>query len=306
MKLDDYKRAHLEKMRGRVPDGPPPDPPPSNLVELCKEFSAEVTRALHELLETKHLYQRVKVSYDNIHGVNKDAPMFRVIAELTWEPLGERSRLGWQDAEDIRELHFRVPHVKLYCATCDSLEVFNPVGEDSPMHGSAWRLRAVQLTEPRTVQAFAFSFLCQACKEVPETLLVRREGLSLILCGRSPIETVSVPPVVPKDFRKFYSGAVLAYQSGQALAGNFMLRTLIEQFARAVTAAASEDSKADEVLDGYMATLPPDFKNRFRSMKDLYGKLSADIHGAVGDPALFDDAQAAILKHFTARQLYEL
>ena len=84
-----------------------------------------------------------------------------------------------------------------------------------------------------------------------------------------------------------------------------MLRTLIEQFARAAS-GASPDAKADEVLEQYMVTLPNDFKGRFRSVKELYGTLSADIHGAIGSSTTFEDAASAIVDHFEARRLFKL
>lgn len=62
--MKDYLRTRLDKLNGRMTDGPPP----ANLVELCLEFSAEVTRALQELLATKHLDHRVKVKLENLNG----------------------------------------------------------------------------------------------------------------------------------------------------------------------------------------------------------------------------------------------
>lgn len=300
--MKDYLQARLDKLRGRIQDDPTPEPPP-NLVELCRDFSSEVTRVLRELLTTKHLYQRIKISLESLTGENRDAPEFLAIVELSWEPLHIGAH--WAPEEAIQELHFEVPHVKLYCGTCESIEAFNPVGDGSPVYGTMWRLRADALTDDVTTQTFAFPYLCQSCKRVPEVLLVRREGLTLTLCGRSPMEAVPVPADIPKPVRRFYSGAVVAYQSGQVLAGNFMLRTLIEQFARSVCHVQPE-ARADEVLDQYMATLPSDFKDRFRSMKELYGKLSADIHGGIGEAALFENSQRDIIEHFQARRLFKI
>lgn len=306
--VKEYVRARIDRLCGRLPDGPELPPPPSNVVELCHEFSREVSRALRELLESKHLYQRVKVSYENMTGANKDAAGFRAIAEFSWEP--RSSSWDPHDADDINELCFKVSHVKLYCGVCDSPEAFNPVGGDGAavivrQGRSPWRLQAEEITDRGVVQTFAFPFQCQACKGAPEVLLVRREGLQLILSGRSPMETVPVPSGIPKDVRRFFGGALLAHQSGQTLAGNFMLRTLIEQFARNATAASS-GMKADEVLELYLTKLPSDFKERFPSFKALYGELSSDIHGAVGDDGLFERVRQAIIKHFEARRLFEL
>jgi len=119
------------------------------------------------------------------------------------------------------------------------------------------------------------------------------------------MERLEVPSIIPKIVQSFYAGAVLAYQSGQHLPGNFMLRTLIEQWARG---AADQTSavQADRILDSYMASLPDDFRGRFPSLRTLYGELSADIHGAIGSEELFKRAQEEIIEHFSARKLFKL
>jgi len=156
----------------------------------------------------------------------------------------------------------------------------------------------------RQSKVFAFSFLCQSCKTVPEVLLIRREGFKLINSGRSPIEHVDVPPDIPNSMKRFYRGAVVAHQSGQTLAGIFLLRKLIEQWAR--SKAPLGQLPADAVLDAYMATLPENFKSQFKSFRELYGDLSVDIHAAKGDPDRFNEAHDNIVEHFKARRLSRL
>jgi hypothetical protein len=187
-----------------------------------------------------------------------------------------------------------VPDVKLFCTDCDRIEAFNAVSaEDFSGRGQD---RSPFTVGGQTVQVFVLSYQCQSCKSVPEVFLVRRHGLRLTNAGRAPIEHVTVPADISKVVKRFFSGAIVAHQSGQTLAGLFLLRTLIEQFARAAT--ASKATNADEVMEAYMATLPPDFKSRFSSMRDLYGELSEDLHSATGSPELFDSARNRITEHF--------
>jgi hypothetical protein len=153
------------------------------------------------------------------------------------------------------------------------------------------------------VQVFALSYRCQPCKGPPEVFLVRRHGMKLALAGRAPIEHTAVPGYIPKTVRHFYSGAVVAHQSGQTLAGLFLLRIVIEQFAYASTGVRN---RADDALEAYMAALPGDFKNRFTSLKSLYEKLSADIHAAAGSAELFKESAKAIAEHFDARRLFRI
>jgi len=96
----------------------------------------------------------------------------------------------------------------------------------------------------------------------------------------------------------------------QTLAGLFLLRVFIEQFWKTVPAVRElilKQSKAtgDEQGDAYQSTLPQDFKSRFPSLKEVYGKLSAAIHLADENAALFDDSCSKIEKHFEARRLFE-
>jgi hypothetical protein len=104
--------------------------------------------------------------------------------------------------------------------------------------------------------------------------------------------------------KRFYRGAVVAHQSGQTLAGIFLLRKLIEQWAR--SKAPLGQLPADAVLDAYMATLPENFKSQFKSFRELYGDLSVDIHAAKGDPDRFNEAHDNIVEHFKARRLSRL
>lgn len=88
------------------------------------------------------------------------------------------------------------------------------------------------------------------------------------------------------------------------MAGIFLLRTLIEQWARIRT--KGEERDADKVLQAYMATLPHDFRERFPSMPNVYGELSADLHTATGSAELFDKAVGEIDQHFDAPRLHRV
>jgi hypothetical protein len=161
-----------------------------------------------------------------------------------------------------------------------------------------------ELAEGGTQQAFLLAYQCQSCKRTPELFLIRRRGLKLTNEGRSPIERVDVPPFVPDSVQRFFGGAIVAYQSGQTLAAVFLLRTLVEQWAR--SASGSKKEQADQVMEDYMATLPDDFKNRFLSIRTLYGELSVDIHNATGSAELFERARTQITQHFEVRRMFGL
>jgi hypothetical protein len=185
--------------------------------------------------------------------------------------------------------------VKLFCEACDRIEPFN-------LFAAQDVLATDSSADEKAVQVFALQYQCQGCKGIPEVFLIRRDTVRLTLCGRAPMEHVDAPAVIPKPVKRFYVGAVVAQQSGQTLAGNFMLRTLIEQWARSAT---NRSDHADKVLDAYVETLPEDFRGRFPVLRETYGDLSADLHAATGAETTFEKARAEIVKHFDARRLFE-
>ena len=207
-------------------------------------------------------------------------------------------------AEESEWLSFDAPTLKIFCSNgCNRVEAFNPVGAVDCLPDG--RGNTFAFDDGKCAQVFSLAYLCQSCKKIPELFFVRRDGNRLTLVGRTPIEQVEMPNVIPKSMQRFYTGAIVAHQSGHTLAGVFMLRTLIEQWARCETKATSEDF-ADKVIDAYVAGLPEDFKRRFPALRDTYGHLSLDIHGAVGSEQAFEKSRSEIIEHFDARRLFNL
>jgi hypothetical protein len=283
------------------------------VIEIERRFQQQLAQGMKSLLELKHLYQSITIDFTNfiepaLQIIEKrfheeiQSKYSQALAER-WLPVanaGERPSSA--DTAGLIFLCFQPPDVKLFCQICDRREAFNLISTEDFL--SRGQLPLPMRRSGQTVQVFVLSFLCQSCKTIPEVFLIRREGFKLMLSGRSPIEYVDIPRDVPNPVKHFYRGAVVAHQSGQTLAGIFLLRTLIEQWAG--SKVPSDQLLADAVLDAYMSTLPENFKNQFKSFRELYGELSVDIHGARGDPALFNEARDKIVEHFEARRLFRL
>jgi hypothetical protein len=129
--------------------------------------------------------------------------------------------------------------------------------------------------------------------------------MKIIQSGRTPIEKVEIPKYIPKAQKKFFSDAIIAFNSGQVLAGKFLLRTFVEQYIRDFTGEKSSQN-IDEIFEKYSANLPDDFKQRFPSLSKLYAQLSVDIHCADSTEGSFIQAQKDISKHFEAKRLFEI
>jgi len=284
------------------------------LAKFRESFSGRVPYALKQLLETKHLYQSVIVDHKDIEDTfakqiddKRILDSFRFEAHkltvLPWHPVDPSPSFEKLFAREdpTSFVSFAVPHAKVFCTTCGRIEPFNCLSAfDVLTRGSG--TQKLFYSRQGLVQAFTLSFICQSCKTIPEIFLVRRVGHKITLSGRAPIEKVHAPKDIPIQVRDYYSDAIVAYQSGQTLAGLFMCRTLIEQWTRA---AGATQVLADQALDWYMSTLPGDFKSRFPSLRELYADISDALHAANASSELFVRSISAINEHFEARRLFK-
>lgn len=280
-------------------------------MHLKEELESYVAEQFKILIESKHLYQLMRIEAKHLldevltrvqtghHHVSSD---FARLVYGEWSANDSALDHLSLRQDSFTNIVFSMPDVKLFCSCCKRVEAFNSVSTEEFLRRAG---HSGPKLNQETVQVFVAAFLCQSCKSVPEVFVVRRVGSKLTICGRAPIETVDTPNSIPKVLRQYYSNSVVAHQSGQTLAGNFLLRTLIEQWAKRVV-AGTDSRQVDEVLDLYMETLPQDFKSRFPSLRALYGDLSSDIHSARGDPELFERARIVITEHFEARRLFKL
>ena len=269
--------------------------------------------ALKHLLEVKHLYQSEELDPSavaaTIAGGTPPAQVTEAIREallFPWRPSNPEAEAKAPVVEARvlgQSLKLHVPTIHVVCARCQSPQPFNLIrastlavssGADQPSG-----LRSVPI-----VQTFCFIYQCQLCKGTEDAFLVRREHLKLVLCGRSPIELVRVPPEIPKHVAGFWRDALVAYDSGRALAGLFFLRVLIEQFCYAFLRESTMN--ADEAVEAYMKTLDPAFSSKFPSLRAAYSDLSGAIHAARADEKLFETWLGGIREHFDARRVHKL
>lgn len=277
-------------------------------------LSDKVVAALRLSLESKHLYQGVVIDRNALQaeaaqlfadGVQSLDAVINEALDADWSPHDEISvqRPSYGGGELPPRIAFYLTAIKAACAECKAVTPFN-LRDVLDVYGKRDRgWRPIEVVQGQ--QEFVFAFECQSCCKAPDVFLVRRRGLRLTLCGRSPMELVLVPKFIPKSVQKYYSSAVVAFQSGQVLAALFLLRVLIEQFTIEAS-GAGPGLRADDILDRYTNLLPEDFKTRFPSLKAIYSSLSAAIHAANEATDLFEDSREKIEKHFDARRVFEI
>jgi len=284
-------------------------------------MSETVTEAVKDLVQTHHLYQNREVPFKDIFEKCNEGPLTgdesfkkRVrsdllqIAGLPWRPYLKTDAKPGKAASEAFALRFVVPNVKVYCDRCKGSEAFHPINATeistlSPDGAGVER-----------IQDWSFGYICQACSKTESAFLVRRSGsfwlgttaIRLQLTGRAPIEFIEVPKVIPKQESQFFSDALLARNCGQALAGLFMLRTVVEQHALRVIRKDPDAAKltGGDAVEAYMKTLPDDLKKSSPSMAELYSKLSEAIHAANADRTLFDDSLTNIERHFDGKRYF--
>lgn len=283
------------------------------LVDTYFSLIKKLTQTVRTLLECKHLYQSIEFDFKEewdefiekmkVSEPKSDPSYF--FAEISNYLKGdwETQQPNYSEIQYSMKpkLKLFVPTAKLYCSNCEGIEAYNLF--------SCYDVTKYSRDEPftvkdKTIQVFQISMLCQSCKLVPEVFLVRREGIKLTLSGRAPIETVVTPSVIPKQVSKYFRSAIVAHQSGERLAGIFYLRTFIEQWVK--ISINNIEIEASDAIDQYMTTLPLDFKSRFPSIKEMYSKLSIDIHTANTETILFDQIKDQLTEHFEARKIFKL
>lgn len=298
-------------------------------------FTQNVTAAFKELLSEKHLYQSVSVDtgyiaeeakkirameVSNISqrirgGTSRIVPACKHFQSdghnmysVLWIPKDQKAppptklEILLKALENQNTLNVYLPTINTFCHHCKGRWPFNPQNADGK-----WEQGQSNVSD----QWFLLTYECQNCKGEPVRYLVRRKKDKLTLCGREPIEHVEVPKVIPKDTSDWYRKSVIAVQSGQVLAGIFLLRVFVEQYWLNIekvkqAVEGNERPSGDEIGSAYKANLPEDFKKRFPTLCEVYSDLSSAIHTADEEFEIYEKANEQVVKHFDALKLFDL
>ena len=285
---------------------------------LIARISEAASLALKQLLEEKHLYQKVSIPADSIVKQVRETTLdARLIFDKAVDPIlsnfrftlsNAAMRMVDRDGTETTWPSLIISNVKICCSDCRSREAFCPIWyRDLANELAKPSLRGEPAPVPLSPnsQLLFLAYQCQACGGAPEGFMVRRRGWDLFYEGRSPIEFIEIPSFLPKEEREFFRDAVIAQNTGKTLAGLFYLRTFIEQFARRKTAAKGRLT-GDEIFDEYNKTLPEKQREQMPSLREWYDKLSEALHEAKSDDVLFEQARNEIERHFDFRRLFKI
>jgi len=286
-------------------------------IDLEAKARACIKDAFGRLLNEKHLYQSVEVDWRPVwEEAAKDsgpvlgakrpltdgekltvAEIVKNISSRAWrlESGPGRSIPGLDSAD--KSILLTWPLVFAFCNSCYQRHPFNP-----PVYATECGPALVFLGAPDH-QAFALPLQCQGCKTMIVVFMVTRQRSKLTLTGRSVIEQVEVPKYIPKAQEGHYSGAIIAHECGQTLAGLFFLRTLVEQHMRSAT--GSPTLRGDELGDAYNKILAPTLRDSAPSLKEQYAKLSDALHEARADAELFEQTSKQIEGHFEMKSAFD-
>jgi len=282
---------------------------------LVQRLNAEIAAQLAVLLQEKHLYQKVTIEAERTAAGVRD----EVLAH-EHEPFARRVKqaLSWvllsgQEEPDLGPFPQKSPmffpkNVKLFCSNCDRREAFSPVWHtDALYQAERSRLPPGQIFRPNvSLQFYVLLYRCESCTAVLDAILIRREGWTFSIEGRSPIEHLEMPACIPEPERKWFRDALIGINAGKTLAALFYLRTFIEQFARRKTGKLTDKATGDDIMTEYAGTIPMAQRDHMPSLREWYDKLSAKIHGADEDAELFETARAEIEQHFEIRRVFKM
>ena len=264
------EQARTQLSPGRPPSKPAPATPAS-LAAVRTEMAKRPWR-----LATRHMGDDPRMA--EIHRA----------ARIGSQPLGIA-------AEEIN-LGFYLPPIQLRCpGKCKGTTTFIALvsSKDSgfdrpyPREGTAGK-----------EQIFYPIYRCEMCRETLYSMLIRRTGLKLHLCGFTPRREPLVTKVVPEPLIPILHDAEQAVAEGDVYAGFYHLRTMVEHYLKGrLNIPITEQIRGDELVDKHHQTLSPELKSIFPPIKTSWERLSTWLHTRSGEADNFNKQRDAICKH---------
>ena len=216
------------------------------------------------------------------------------MARLGGQPLGTPA--------DEMNLTFYLPAVQLRCpGRCKGNGTFIPLvsssdsGFDSPYPRQG---------NTGTEQIFVPIYRCEMCRETIYTILVRRGGLRLHLCGFAPRREPSASKPAPEFLVPILSDADQAVAEGDTYAGFYHLRTMLEHYLKTrLGIAISQQIRRDELIAKHYKMLSPAVAGMLPSVTVAWERLSYWLHTRTGEAEDYQTQRDAICKHIEVLEI---
>lgn len=300
----------------------------NNLHSVMKDaVRDDVRRHLRALLETKHLYQSLKIEWSQLATEAKRLQdrgkevneYIQLGGERIWIPTEMQPYLKRYATKVSSSKWFLIPELQApgnHPTNSTDLDIIAPPAElfcrvckTTKTHNSG-SLTIETLCPPYPIgkiadQVFTCGYECQSCRTAPIVFQITRRGEKLTLTGSSEYPTVSIAREIPDEIAEYISEAMLAAGTGRTLAGLFFLRTALEQHMRHSTKLTGRQS-GDELATAYFKLLSDEFPKRDWILGRVYEELSSKLHMAEADEKQFEKSLNELVRFFSVLKLYPL
>jgi hypothetical protein len=216
------------------------------------------------------------------------------MARLGGQPLGTPG--------DEMNLRFYLPAVQLRCpGRCKGNGTFVALVSSSDSgFGSPYPRQGNTGTE----QIFVPVYRCEMCRETIYTILIRRTGLRLHLCGFAPRREQSASELVPETLVPILSDADQAVAEGDTYAAFYHLRTMLEHYLKTrLGIAISQQIRGDELIDKHYKSLAAGLAGGLPSVSVVWERLSHWLHTRTGEAEDYQPQRDAICKHIEVLEI---
>lgn len=221
-------------------------------------------------------------------GDNPTSSGIHRMARLGGQPLGTKTH--------EMNLTFYLPAVQLRCpGRCRGNGTFIPL-----VSSSESRFESPYPRQGNTgiEQIFVPIYRCEMCRETIYTILIRRGGLRLRLCGFAPRREPSASNPVPEPLVPIINDADQAVAEGDTYAGFYHLRTMLEHYLKTrLGIAISRQFRGDELIAKHYEMLLPTVADVLPSVRVAWERLSYWLHTRTGEAEDYQTQRDAICRH---------
>ena len=203
--------------------------------------------------------------------------------------------------EDLH-LRFYLSSVELMCPRCRRASLFMAHVASKESYASPFPRRGEKGLE----QVFKIIYRCEGCREMLYTVLIRREGIKLHLCGFAPRREPLPTKKVDAAFVGILSDAEQAIAEKDVFGAFYHLRTLLEHILKRRLGLPIDDKiRGDDLIARHHTSLPDAWKSVLPPLASAHSTLSANLHARKGKAEDFTNLRDVICDHFEMLAMFE-